>query len=39
MNGVSFAQVKTISGIVSDSQGPLPGASVTVSGTQKRCYY
>ncbi|WP_445722330.1 SusC/RagA family TonB-linked outer membrane protein [Flavobacterium sp.] len=35
MNGVSFAQVKTISGIVSDSQGPLPGASVTVSGTQK----
>lgn len=35
MNGVSFAQVKSISGVVSDSQGPLPGASVTISGTQK----
>lgn len=35
MNGVSFAQVKSISGVVSDSQGPLPGASVTIKGTQK----
>lgn len=31
----SFAQEKTVSGIVSDAVGPLPGANVVVKGTNK----
>ncbi|NLP58288.1 TonB-dependent receptor plug domain-containing protein [Lutibacter sp. B1] len=30
---ISFAQVKTVSGIVSDASGPLPGVTVVVKGT------
>ena len=32
---VTFAQVKTISGTVSDQSGSLPGVSVLVKGTNK----
>lgn len=32
---MAFAQEKTISGVVSDSYGPLPGANVAVKGTSK----
>ena len=31
----SFAQEKTITGVVSDASGPLPGASVVVKGTTR----
>jgi TonB-linked SusC/RagA family outer membrane protein len=31
----SFAQEKTITGLVSDSSGPLPGVNVVVKGTQR----
>ncbi|MDI9309963.1 MAG: SusC/RagA family TonB-linked outer membrane protein [Limnohabitans sp.] len=31
----SFAQEKTITGVVSDASGPLPGANVVISGTSK----
>ncbi|MFC6096841.1 SusC/RagA family TonB-linked outer membrane protein [Flavobacterium qiangtangense] len=31
----SFAQEKTVTGVVSDQTGPLPGASVTVKGTTR----
>jgi TonB-linked SusC/RagA family outer membrane protein len=31
----SFAQEKTVSGVVSDAQGPLPGANVVIKGTTK----
>ncbi|MDR1730259.1 MAG: von Willebrand factor type A domain-containing protein [Prevotellaceae bacterium] len=31
----AFAQSRTISGVVSDRQGPLPGATVAVKGTKK----
>lgn len=31
----SFAQEKTITGVVSDATGPLPGANVVVKGTQR----
>jgi hypothetical protein len=31
----SFAQEKTVSGVVSDSSGPLPGVNVVVKGTKK----
>lgn len=31
----SFAQEKTITGVVSDSNGPIPGANVVVKGTTK----
>ena len=31
----SFAQEKTVSGIVSDSKGPIPNANVVVKGTQR----
>ncbi len=31
----SFAQEKTVTGVVSDAAGPLPGANVNVQGTQK----
>ena len=30
----SFAQEKTVSGVVSDETGPLPGANVIVKGTK-----
>jgi TonB-linked SusC/RagA family outer membrane protein len=30
---ISFAQVKTVSGTVSDSEGTLPGVNVTIKGT------
>ncbi|MES2748423.1 MAG: carboxypeptidase-like regulatory domain-containing protein, partial [Bacteroidota bacterium] len=32
---VTFAQQKTITGVVSDSSGPLPGANVVVKGTTR----
>ena len=32
---VAFAQEKTITGIVSDNLGPLPGANVNVKGTTR----
>jgi TonB-linked SusC/RagA family outer membrane protein len=32
---ISFAQEKTISGIVSDATGPIPGVNVIVKGTKK----
>lgn len=32
---ITFAQEKTISGIVSDASGPLPGVSVVIKGTSK----
>ena len=32
---ISFAQEKTVSGIVSDESGPLPGVSVSIKGTSK----
>jgi TonB-linked SusC/RagA family outer membrane protein len=32
---ISFAQVKTVSGTVSDSSGTLPGVSVIIKGTNK----
>jgi hypothetical protein len=35
INAVSFAQEKTVSGVVSDSSGPLPGVNVVVKGTKK----
>lgn len=31
----SFAQEKTVSGVVSDETGPLPGANIVVKGTKK----
>jgi len=31
----SFAQEKTVTGVVSDASGPLPGANVVVKGTQR----
>ncbi|WP_428223347.1 SusC/RagA family TonB-linked outer membrane protein [Flavobacterium sp.] len=31
----SFAQEKTITGIVSDANGPIPGANVTIKGTKR----
>jgi len=31
----SFAQEKTVSGVVSDATGPLPGANVVIKGTTK----
>src|SRR5690606_36950645 len=31
----SFAQEKTVTGVVSDATGPIPGANVVVQGTQK----
>jgi hypothetical protein len=34
INAVFFAQEKTVSGVVSDSSGPLPGV-VVVKGTKK----
>ena len=30
----SFAQEKTVTGVVSDKTGPLPGANVVVKGTK-----
>ncbi|MBP6425789.1 MAG: carboxypeptidase-like regulatory domain-containing protein, partial [Flavobacterium sp.] len=30
----SFAQEKTVSGVVSDASGPIPGANVVVKGTK-----
>jgi hypothetical protein len=30
----SFAQQKTVSGVVSDSSGPVPGVNVVVKGTK-----
>ena len=30
----SFAQEKTVSGVVSDSSGPIPGANVVIKGTK-----
>jgi hypothetical protein len=35
INAVFFAQEKTVSGVVSDSSGPLPGVNVVVKGTKK----
>lgn len=32
---VSFSQEKTVSGVVSDATGPLPGANVVVQGTKR----
>jgi TonB-linked SusC/RagA family outer membrane protein len=32
---IAFAQEKTISGVVSDATGPLPGVSVVIKGTSK----
>ena len=32
---VTFAQEKTVTGVVSDAQGPLPGANVVVKGTNR----
>ena len=32
---VAFAQEKTITGVVSDNLGPLPGANVNVKGTNR----
>jgi hypothetical protein len=32
---IAFAQEKTISGVVSDASGPLPGVSVVIKGTSK----
>lgn len=32
---VSFAQEKTITGVVSDNSGPLPGANIVVKGTSR----
>ena len=32
---LSFAQEKTVTGVVSDESGPLPGANVTVKGTKR----
>ena len=32
---ITFAQEKTISGVVSDASGPLPGVSVVIKGTSK----
>lgn len=32
---ITFAQEKTISGVVSDTSGPLPGVSVVIKGTSK----
>ena len=31
----SFAQEKTVSGVVSDASGPIPGANVVVKGTNR----
>ncbi|MBC7524788.1 MAG: carboxypeptidase-like regulatory domain-containing protein, partial [Flavobacterium sp.] len=31
----SFAQEKTVSGVVSDATGPIPGANVVVKGTKR----
>ena len=31
----SFAQEKTVSGIVSDQSGPVPGVNVVVKGTNR----
>ncbi|MDI9310279.1 MAG: SusC/RagA family TonB-linked outer membrane protein [Limnohabitans sp.] len=33
---VSFAQTKTLSGVVSDDSGPLAGVNISVTGTQKK---
>jgi hypothetical protein len=33
----SFAQQKTVSGVVSDSSGPVPGVNVVVKGTKEWC--
>ena len=32
---ISFAQEKTISGVVSDATGPIPGVNVIVKGTKR----
>lgn len=32
---ISYAQVKTVSGTVSDKSGPLPGVSIVIKGTNK----
>jgi len=32
---VTFAQEKTITGVVSDVSGPLPGVNVTIKGTTR----
>ena len=32
---LTFGQQKTITGVVTDSSGPLPGATVVVKGTQQ----
>ncbi len=32
---VAFAQDKTITGVVSDASGPLPGVNVVIKGTQR----
>lgn len=32
---IAFAQEKTVSGVVSDASGPLPGVSVVIKGTSK----
>jgi hypothetical protein len=34
INAVFFAQQKTVSGVVSDSSGPVPGVNVVVKGTR-----
>jgi hypothetical protein len=34
INAVFFAQQKTVSGVVSDSSGPVPGVNVVVKGTK-----
>jgi hypothetical protein len=31
----SFAQEKTVTGVVSDNTGPIPGANVVVKGTTR----
>ncbi|MCL6462670.1 MAG: carboxypeptidase-like regulatory domain-containing protein, partial [Flavobacterium micromati] len=31
----SFAQERTVSGVVSDATGPIPGANVLIKGTKK----
>jgi hypothetical protein len=31
----SFAQDKTVTGVVSDASGPLPGANIVVKGTTR----
>jgi hypothetical protein len=35
---LSFAQEKTVSGVVSDAAGSIPGANVVVKGTNKFVY-